>query len=147
MFVSKNQIYVFIACVAFGGIAGVVFSVASILKLPFKNKILLALPDFLSFVFLSFLYLGFSTSLRFPTIRLFMPIGVLVGIYLYFKSFNIILAKWFKKIYNISVKKFVKVFYDRRKSKKTDSCRHRGGGGASSGTSDGNDLSVNINKR
>ena len=147
MFVSKNQFYVFVACVAFGGIAGVVFSIASIFKLPFKNKILLSIPDILSFIVVVFLYVFISDFSRFPTIRFYMPLGVLIGLYLYFKSFNIILAKWLKKIYNICVKKFVKVFYDGRKSKKTDSCGHGRRSSASSGASNSDGLSVNINRR
>lgn len=147
MFVSKNQFYIFVACVAFGGIAGVVFSIASIFKLPFKNKILLSIPDILSFIVVVFLYVFISDFSRFPTIRFYMPLGVLIGLYLYFKSFNIILAKSAEKIYNIFKSKKVKRKHDRIKIQKAGCCGNSRRNNTSNNIDIRNDLSVSVNKR
>ena len=63
MFVTKSQIYVFIACVAFGGISGIFFSFSSILKFFLKNDILKVFCDILSCLVIAFLYCEYF---RFP---------------------------------------------------------------------------------
>ena len=45
MFVSFGQFYVFFACVAFGGICGVLFSLAAAIKHTFKNVVVKILAD------------------------------------------------------------------------------------------------------
>lgn len=101
MFVTKSQIYVFIACVAFGGVSGMLLSVSSMLKFFLGNKILKIMSDVIFCVLISFFYCEYSYCLSFPNFRVYMPLGVFVGIYLYLKSFHIILAKYVKLLYNI----------------------------------------------
>ena len=51
MFVTQNQFFVFIACIAFGGAVGIIFSVFSCVKFFIKNKVLSAIPDIIAFIF------------------------------------------------------------------------------------------------
>ena len=108
MFVSNGQFYVFVACVAFGGITGVLFTFSKIFKNLAKNNFLKIIFDVIAFLVLSFFYILFSNKLCFPSFRTYMVLGVLVGIIIYLKSFHIILAKTLKKIYNIIYKKFLR---------------------------------------
>ncbi|MBQ3115545.1 MAG: hypothetical protein IJC07_00785 [Clostridia bacterium] len=117
MFVSKNQFFVFIACIAFGGLVGILFGIVSIFKKRL-NVYVGAVLDVLCFVFVSILYVGYSFLLKFPNFRVYMTVGVLLGILIYFKSFNIILAKIAQKIYNIFRKYIKRQKHDRRKEKK-----------------------------
>ena len=118
MFVSNGQFYVFIACVCFGGIGGVFFSISNLFKSLTKKYTLKIIFDIIAFCLLSFLYVLFSHTLSFPSFRAYMVLGVFVGIFIYLKSFHIILAKILKKIYNIIDKKILrknKSKHDRRK--------------------------------
>ncbi len=105
MFVSSGQFYVFIACVAFGGGVGVIFSISSLIKVKISNVIIRVVPDFIAFLIISVLYVLYAHKLYFPNFRLYMPIGVIVGIIIYFKSFHILLANCVKKLYNLNIKK------------------------------------------
>lgn len=109
MFVSSGQFFVFLACIAFGGLSGIVFILFSPLKRTIKSTIIDNVIDFISMCVIAFLYLLFAKFYKFPSLRAYMIIGVLLGIFCYFKSFNIILAKARKKFYNIIIK------YKRRK--------------------------------
>ncbi|MBQ8426642.1 MAG: spore cortex biosynthesis protein YabQ [Clostridia bacterium] len=119
MFVTANQIFIFLACVSFGGVAGVLFSSAIAVKSVIKNKWLKILPDVFAFFITAILYVLYSFNMRFSNLRLYMVVGVLVGISLYLKSFHILLAKFLKKAYNIIKTKRMKAEDDRRKVKKT----------------------------
>lgn len=131
MFVTQNQFYVFIACLAFGGATGIIFTLFSIFKFGIKNKYLKCLPDFFAFIIVSALYCVYSHTLKFPSVRAYMIIGVFIGITLYFKSFYIVLAKYIEMLYNIIKKHIAKVKYDGRKSEKTNN--RRDGGRSTSG--------------
>ena len=100
MFVSKGQIFIFIACIAFGAISGILFSITCCVKKKINNKYLSVVIDITAFFLVSFFYVFYSYKLNFGNIRLYMPTGVLLGIFLYIKSFNYILAKISDKIYN-----------------------------------------------
>lgn len=99
-FISNGQFYIFLACISFGAIWGI-FYLPIILFKQFKVKWLNILLDLVFFVLLSASYFLYSFTLRFPSVRLYMLAGVLVGLFISAKSFNIILAKFIKKIYNI----------------------------------------------
>ncbi len=101
MFVTANQIYIFFACVAFGGVSGLFFSTSIALKKIIKNKWLKILPDVVAFFVITPLYVLYSFCMRFSNLRVYMLLGVVIGIILYLKSFHIILAKFIKKVYNI----------------------------------------------
>ena len=127
MFVSSGQIYVLIACVAFGGICGLIFSFFSLFKFLVKNKLFQAFFDVLAFVITAFLYVVFSCFLKFPNFRFYMIVSVVLGIFLYFKSFGLLLAKTGKKLYNnirenIQRKNLKK--HDRTKGKKNNRRKH-----------------------
>ena len=80
MFASSGQASVFISCVAFGFAGGIIFSLVQ--------------P-------LSFIFCEFCIYFSFPSLRGYMIFGVFVGIFIYFKSFYITIAKINKKMYNI----------------------------------------------
>ena len=105
MFVSQNQIFVFIACLSFGTCFGFLFSLAKFIKYKIKNLFLRIVPDVIAFLLLSRAYVGYSYSMNFPNFRIYMVIGVVLGVYIYLKTFHIILAKYVKMAYNIIDKK------------------------------------------
>ena len=113
MFVSANQFYVILACLSFGVVWGVVFSFLSLIKRKIKIVYLSVLLDILFFVLLSGSYVLYSHWAGFPSIRAYMPLGVLLGICLYMKSFHLILAKVLKMTYN----KYVRKLTAKRKTK------------------------------
>ena len=116
MFVSLNQFFIFIASVSIGGISAVIFTFFMPIIALIKNKILRNLLNFFSIIFIGIFYIIASYLLKFPSIRLYMIVGVFVGILLYIKSFHITLAKLFKKVYKIIKQKKVKLFRWKRQS-------------------------------
>lgn len=107
MFVTASQIYVFIACVALGGFFGALLSISCSIKYFIKNIYLKALPDFIVFSLCALIYAILSYNMKFPNVRMYMFLGIFVGIVTYLKSFHILLAKIIKKIYNIIKRKKV----------------------------------------
>ena len=104
MFVTKNQFYVFVACVAFGTFLAFLFCIVRLVRYLSNNKYF---PTIIEFVFLAisgFLFSCYSHILFFPNFRPYMLIGVFSGFFGYLKSFHIILAKIIKKFYNRIVK-------------------------------------------
>ena len=147
MFVTKHQFYVFVACVAFGGISGITFSISNTIKFCIKNKPVKTLLDVLAFLIVASAYVLFSHQLNFPNIRVFMIAGVFVGILLYFKSFHIILAKYLKKLYNIidkNIKRKKKAKDERIKVKKGDSLNNSRGSTSRGSVAFNYGLSTNI---
>ena len=100
MFVAKNQIFVVIACIAIGGIGGVLFSVSKFIKLFIKHARLKILPNIAAFCAFTAWYVWVSYRLQFPSYRVYMTAGALFGVLLYMKSFYITLALWTEKLYN-----------------------------------------------
>ena len=124
MFVTANQFYTFLACVSFGAIGGVLFSMLSLVKAFVKSKIFLAIIDIFCMTILSVGFSIYSYKFNFPNIRVYMILGVLIGLTLYLKSFHRILAKFAKKFYNITIRKLLNSkgkANDRIKSKKANS--------------------------
>lgn len=105
MFVSSNQFYVFIACVAIGSVCGIFFLISAALKKTVKNNFFRVFFDIVAFFITSAVYVYAAFALGFPNFRLYMVIGVLCGIYAYMKSFAIIVANIVKKGYNYIVNK------------------------------------------
>ncbi|MCQ2387653.1 MAG: hypothetical protein MJ066_04335 [Clostridia bacterium] len=100
MFVTKNQFYIFIACIAIGGLFGVLFSLSKVFKkIPIKTVGIIT--DVFSFVLTGVGFVFLSSVLDFPSLRFYMILGVIAGIFLYMRSFDIMLAKICKKAYNI----------------------------------------------
>ncbi len=105
MFVTASQFYVFIACVSYGVISGVLLLVSEIFKPAIKVDFLKIFFDVICFVLISIGYVYYSYLLNFPNFRAFMFFGVLFGVFLTNKSFYLMLAKCRKKLYNIYVRK------------------------------------------
>lgn len=146
MFVTKNQIFIFIACVAFGGVSGLLYSISGAIKFFFKNKLLKIIFDALISLPIGVLFVVYAHQLNFPNTRGYMLLGVFTGIYLYFKSFYIILAKCAEKIYNICKQKR-KIKNDRNQSKKINRRRHGRRGVTRGNIAVNNGLSTNIHSR
>ncbi len=118
MYVSANQFYVFIASVAIGGLGAVPFSIFYPLKKILNNKIISSLIDFCCCLILLGAFILISYKLNFPSLRAYMLVGVFIGVFLYLKSFNILLAKCTNKVYNILNKFKVKIFKCKKKNSK-----------------------------
>ena len=149
MFVTHNQFYVFIACMAFGGVGGVLFSVFFAIKFFIKNAIFKRVIDVLIFILLGIIFVIYSYFMNFSDLRVYMIIGVFVGILMYFKSLHILLAKFFKKHYNIINTKIIrrrKAKDERNKVEKVNSRHHGRRSFVVGDTIVDNGLSVNINK-
>lgn len=152
MFVTSNQFYLFVLCVFIGNIVGIIYSLFSGVKGVLNNAYLKNLIDFLFVIVSAFIFVLLSHKFFFPSFRIYMLVGLLVGYYLYLKSFYIILAKFSKKLYNkIRKKLFVKITLKRRKNKdgkiksrKTYSCDH--GRGCIVNNNSSFDISVSIDK-
>lgn len=114
MFITNGQFLVFVACVSFGAFSGILFLPNVIIKQFFNVKLLNYFLDFIVFIIISLLFVIYQNSLKFPSIRGYMIAGCLLGLYSYFKSFNIILANLVKKIYNS-----IKAHKGRRKNGRT----------------------------
>lgn len=106
MFVSQGQFSVFLLCCSFGFAIGIIYSFFYIIKSFFRLKIACYLLDIFFFIVASFLFVFYSLLLNFPNYKFYMPLGVLFGLFIYCESFNFMLAKCIKKIYNI-IKKFL----------------------------------------
>ncbi len=117
MFVTKNQIYVFIASVAFGAVFGLFFSLLNVAN-PKNNKVLQIVFGCIFGALFGVAFIVYSYYLNFPTLRFYILFGVIAGFFAYFKSFHIILAKIREKIYNIRILKKVKKRNDRIKVQK-----------------------------
>ena len=100
MFLSSDQIYVFLACVFLGAASGIPFTFLGTLLKVCEYKALKNVLYLVYFINLAFLYVYMGYILNFPSIRFYMPIGVLVGLFAYVKSFDYILANANKKLYN-----------------------------------------------
>lgn len=105
MFVSENQFFVFIACLSFGVSFGFLFSISKLIKSRISSVFLRILPDLVVFLLLSVAYVLYSHYLKFPNFRLYMIIGIVLGILIYLKSLHILLAKYLKMSYNILSRK------------------------------------------
>lgn len=105
MFVSSGQFFYFIACIGIGAIFGFLISFYKSFKVSKKTRVVL---DIVCALVCSFCYIFISHKLFFPNLRLYMFFGVFLGIILYFKSINLILAIILKKLYNIYKEKRIK---------------------------------------
>jgi len=114
MFVTSGQFTSFLFSVSFGIVFGVFWG---LIRLFFRStgKLGKGIGDVIFFIFLSLSFTYFAYLIKFPNIRLYMIAGILLGIFLYMKSFNIILANVLKKVYNLSIKKIL----NKRKRGKT----------------------------
>ena len=109
MYVSHAQFSVFIACVFYGAVSAIFFELFTPIKKIIKPKFINEIIDFLIFVIVALGFNVYAYNMRFGDFRIFIPIGVFIGAFISFKSFNFALAKLAQKLYNI---------FKRRKRKK-----------------------------
>ncbi len=143
IFAVENQIFVIICCVAIGVVSGIFFSLSLFFKQFFKSRLASILCDVVAFIFSSILYIVISVSAGFPSTRAYMVFGYFVGLVLYFKSFNLMLAKSAKKLYNIIKKKTREIRYARIKSKTNNNSHNRRSSASSGYFAVRDDISVN----
>lgn len=93
-----NQLVVFAECLACGIINGFLFDVLHIPVIFLKKMKFLS--DILCFFVLFALYLLFSIRFHFPDFRLYMFAGILIGWWIYIKSFHRTLDFLCKSVYN-----------------------------------------------
>lgn len=90
-------------------ILGFIFSFSfvpfTVLKQVINLNIIHIIFDVIFFVFLALAFNYCMFIFHFPTIRVFIIVAFLLGVYLYMKTFNIILAKFLKKFYNKYIKR------------------------------------------
>lgn len=113
MFVSSNQLYYFCACITFGVFFGVFYSIFKVFFVKLQYKLVVFL-DILMYLLFVILFTIFAYAMKFPSFRIYMPLGVLLGKFLYSISFEIILAKLVKKGYNILKRKKERISDERK---------------------------------
>ena len=123
MFVTANQFYVFVACLAFGALVGVVFSFLEFFSSLIGKRWVKIIADFFAFIICFVLFEIYSFNMHFPSFRLYMVLGVFLGIIAYKKSFQIILAKIVKKLYNKFTSRKGKGRNDTRRKPKSTTIR------------------------
>lgn len=106
MFVTSNQFYVLCACISFGFFCGLFYQIIIFIKNKLNNTTIKIIIDIVIFLVFAFLFIVYAHFLKFPNLRLYMPLSVFAGMYLTNKSFGIILAKIIDWVYNITRKKF-----------------------------------------
>lgn len=105
MFVTANQLFVFLSCLSFGACFGVFRTLVIIIKEKISNKEIKGVVEIVYFILLSFGYVLYSFLVKMPNLRVYMIVAVLLGNYLYIKSFHYILAKSVKRVYNVLVRR------------------------------------------
>ena len=108
MFSSSGQFFILLACIGFGYVSGVIFTIVFSLKKLFNNFFLGIILDFCLFFTSCFFFVLYANLLNFPSFRLFIAIGVFAGLIFYIESFHFILAKSCKIVYNKVKKIFTK---------------------------------------
>lgn len=117
MFVTLNQFYVFIVALSSGVICGIPVALSYDIKKASGNVIIGIFTDVTAFVLVTAIYVVLSYIFNFPSLRFYMIVGVFAGMYIYFKSFHILLAKILNKPYNI-IKKVIKRAIQNAKERK-----------------------------
>lgn len=100
MFITANQIFIFLVCVYSGLLSGVVYDILYILKFTVGGKRMDIILDIVFFVIFSGIYIFVSFIFEFPVFRLYMFFAAQLGLFMYIKSFHILFANASKKIYN-----------------------------------------------
>ena len=118
MYVSHGQFYVFISCIAFGGASSLIFVFIYPLIRVVKYKIFKAIIEFLFFALVTILFNLYAFDMQMGDFRLYMPLGVLLGVCLGHKTFGFILAKMRSIVYNICKQKKRKKCHGVNRSKR-----------------------------
>ncbi|MBR2337371.1 MAG: spore cortex biosynthesis protein YabQ [Clostridia bacterium] len=89
-----------------------------------KNKIIRQVVDFAFFLVPFMLYLDLSLRFCFPSFRLYMFFGIVLGFYLVYKSFHKTLAKVYSVVYNKTISFIRRKNRDGRKKTEVNSSRY-----------------------
>lgn len=115
MFVSSGQFFIFVRCLVFGFFCGLIYLVPSGVK---RTSVGIAFNIFVDVFYLflcSLIFVLYSYLSYFSNLRAYMFLGFFAGFIIECKTFNILLANAFKKMYNILKKKRRKAKNDRIK--------------------------------
>lgn len=105
MFVTANQLFVFFSYLSFGTCFGVFITLVLLIKEKISNNVIKGVVEIAYFILLSFGCVLYSFLIKMPNLRVYMIVAVLLGNYLYIKSFHYILAKSVKRVYNVLVRR------------------------------------------
>lgn len=100
MFVTANQIFIFLVCIYAGLLSGVIYDIFFFIKKFCGGQIFDIVLDVLFFVIFAVIYIFISFIFEFPVFRLYMFLAAQLGLLMYIKSFHILFANVAKKIYN-----------------------------------------------
>ncbi len=117
MFLTLSQPRIIVICVGIGVLSGVIYDILYFFTEYFNNKIVNFLKDIIYFILTSFLFTSVSSLANLGNFRVYMALCVLLGWFLYMKSFHKIIAKTYIKVYNVINKLLIKVKNARRKEK------------------------------
>ncbi|MBR2322624.1 MAG: spore cortex biosynthesis protein YabQ [Clostridia bacterium] len=119
MFQSLDQPRVFLACALIGVLSGVYYEPFALFKRFIKKAFVKHVINSVWLTSCSLIFITFGLTYEFPNFRLYMALGVGVGIYLYKLSFHKVIAIFTNKVYNITNKlvKKIKAYNERRKEK------------------------------
>ena len=101
---SAGQFSVFLLCTALGFLGGVAYEPFAVLKRLVGKKVGIA-TDILFFLFFSVTFIFAANFLRFPSVRVYFYLGILLGWIIYLKSFHNLVAFFKKVCYNRVVKR------------------------------------------
>jgi len=108
MKVTIDQFFVFSALFSLGFLFGIIYTII-ILPFEIKKSVLLKnIVNILLFLILSILFIIIYNALKMPNFRVYMFISVLLGFFVCYKTFRVMLAKLLIKVYN-------KIVYLRRR--------------------------------
>ncbi len=126
MFVSSGQFYCFAECLFIGAVAGIISEILLILvPAVLRFSVVSQIVWFLRYAIVAVTYYFLSFYYRFPSFRLYMPAGVILGNTLEYATVHKTLAKSVEICYNKIVKYLRSKWNDRKKNEKT---RNRGYG-------------------
>lgn len=100
-----TQIYVFIECLFCGICVGIIYDLFAFLNFFIKNRIFTAIKDFSLMAILFILFVITAVIFEFPSFRLYMFIGCVLGLLIYIKSFHSMLDFFINKVYNLIKRK------------------------------------------
>lgn len=125
MFVSAGQFYYFAECLFIGALSGLISEIL-LVSVPLSSKFAAVekITDFLRFAVAGAVYFRLSLYFRFPDVRLYMPLGVIVGNALEYVTVHKLLAKYLKTWYNKFENYLRSKINDRKKNAKARYGRH-----------------------
>ncbi len=100
MFVTSGQFYIFIFCVVIGCLCGILLSIANLIKKIIRIVFLGYIIDVICFIASTVIFILTSNYFMFGNFRLYMFIGVILGLVIYMLTINFAIANIVKVLYN-----------------------------------------------